>query len=73
METITLSTKNFEKIIQTAVRDEIYNITHNLSSDEFEEFLRAKRYDNMIENIENGTTKLKTQSSSEFLEELKQL
>ena len=71
MDSITLSTENFQKLIQNAVRDEIYNITHNLSSEDFEDFLRAKRYDNIIEEIENGKRALKSQTTEEFLDELR--
>ena len=73
MQTITISQENFQELIQKAVRDEIYNITHNLSSEEFEDFLRAKRYDTMIEKFEKSKKKLNTQTPKDFLNELKQL
>ena len=61
-------TKNF---IREEVKNQIYSIINDLSDDEFEDFLRAKRYDKLVEDIENGTRNVIETSKEDFLNILK--
>lgn len=63
-------TDETKSLIREEVRSYLNTIINDYSDDEFEDFLRAKRYDKIIEDIENNKREIISTTKEDFLKTL---
>ena len=63
-------TDETKSIIREEVKSYLNTIINDYSDDEFEDFLRAKRYDKIIQDIEDNKRKTISTTKEEFLKTL---